>query len=119
MSEEREDYFDAYDQGEALERDAPYDAGDRKAVTEKEKAYKRLEASKRMVIRQIMGTSEGRAWMNGILVLCNVFDSSFSTSALTMAYLEGKREIGLRLIADVVNAAPSRYTEMRKEANDE
>ncbi len=93
----------------------PYDAGDPKAVRERNRTLKRVEASERTVIRQIMGSNEGRAWIFKILSLCHVYQSSFSTNALTMACAEGERNIGLQLTAEVIAACPERYLEMLKE----
>ncbi len=92
-----------------------YDAGDPKAVRERNRTLKRVEASERTVIRQIMGSHEGRAWIFKTLSLCHVYQSTFSTNALTMACAEGERNIGLQLTADVIAACPERYLEMLKE----
>ncbi len=93
----------------------PYNAGDPKAVRERNRTLKRVEASERTVIRQIMGSNEGRAWIFKTLSLCHVYQSTFSTNALTMACAEGERNIGLQLTADVIAACPERYLEMLKE----
>ena len=93
----------------------PYDAGDPKAVRERNRVLKRVEASERTVIRQIMGSNEGRAWIFKLLSLCHVYQSTFSTNALTMACAEGERNIGLQLTADVIASCPERYLEMLKE----
>lgn len=105
------------DEAAEPEEDAPYDAGDRRAVKQRQLVLKRLDAAHRMVLRQIMGSKEGRSWMYQTLTQCHVFQTSFSHSSLDMAYSEGERNIGLRLINDVVAACPERYMEMMKEAN--
>lgn len=104
---------------ELREDEAPYDAGDPVAVKERTKVFRRVEASKRTVMRQLMGSSEGRAWMYGVLTLCHVYQSAFSTNALSMACAEGERNIGLRILGDLMEACPERYIEMLKEANGE
>jgi hypothetical protein len=45
-----------------------------------------------------------------------VWRSSFSTNALTMAFSEGQRNEGLRLLAQITTHAPERYAEMLKES---
>ena len=117
MSEERDEAEQA-ELAEIAELDeAPYDAGDRRHVKKREVIAKRLESSERMVLRQVMGSREGRAWMHKMMTMCHIYSTSFSRVALDMAYLEGERNVGLRLSADVIAACPERYMEMMKEAN--
>ena len=97
------------------DEELPYDAGDAKSVKERTKAFKRSEASKSLVIRQVMSSTEGRAWVYDILSLCHVYQSTFSTNALSMACAEGERNVGLRITADLVGTCPEHYLEMLKE----
>ena len=99
--------------------DLPYDAGDPVAVKERTKAARRHEDANKKVLRQLMGSNEGRAWTYELLSLCHVYQSAFSTNAMTMACAEGERNIGLRILADLMQACPERYIEMLKEANGE
>jgi hypothetical protein len=101
------------------DEETPYDAGDPAAVKARARTAKQRESSKRSVIRQIMSSSEGRAWIHEVLSMSHVYSSSFSTNALTMAYSEGERNIGLRITADIVSASPERYLEMLKENSSE
>lgn len=113
MSEFRDDVEDVRD------ADVPYDAGDRVHVKERTKVLRRVEASKRTVLRQLMGSNEGRAWMYDVLTLCHVYQSAFSTNALSMACAEGERNIGLRILGDLMEACPERYLEMLREAQEQ
>jgi hypothetical protein len=70
------------------------------------------------MLREIMGSNEGRAWFYKILSLCHVYQTSFSPNALAMAFAEGERSVGLRLMADLVEAAPAKYLEMLAEQGD-
>jgi hypothetical protein len=95
-----------------------YDAGNVEHVRERIAVSKRRSASNRAVIRSIMSSNEGRDWIYNLLQNCHVYSSSFSGNALTMAYAEGERNIGLRLMAELVSATPERYLEMLAEHGD-
>jgi hypothetical protein len=99
--------------------DLPYDAGDPVAVKAKQKTARLREEANKKVLRQLMGSNEGRAWTYELLALCHVYQSAFSTNALSMACAEGERNIGLRILSELMQACPDRYIEMLKEANGE
>jgi hypothetical protein len=61
----------------------------------------------------------GRAWFYDFLSTCHIYQTSFTPNALTMAHAEGERNVGLRLLADLVEASPDLYLQMLKEANSE
>jgi hypothetical protein len=65
-----------------------------------------------------MSASDGRDWFYKQLSMCHVYQTSFSTNALSMAFAEGERSVGLRLMADLVQAAPDKYLEMLSERGD-
>lgn len=48
-------------------------------------------------IKTVMETKEGRELIFSILDLCQLQVSSFSTNALSMAFAEGRRSVGLDL----------------------
>jgi hypothetical protein len=62
-----------------------------------------------------MGSQAGRGWMFELLAGCHVYETSFSTNALSMAYHEGERNVGLKLVAALAVACPERYLEMMRE----
>jgi hypothetical protein len=47
---------------------------------------------------------------------CHVFQSSFTTNALAMAFSEGERNVGLLITNDLITASPDNYLLMLKEA---
>lgn len=118
MSELHEQYDGPEPEAEA---DEPYDSGNRRHVNKKAKVSKLRDNYDRMVLRQIMGSREGRAWIYRILYeVCHVFDTTiFDPNPRTMACYEGQRSIGMRLQNDIMVACPERYMEMMKEANDD
>lgn len=98
--------------------DEPIDLGDPENVKELARNAKGREAIKRTVLRNIMGSKSGRGWMFELLATCHVYETSFSANALNMAYSEGERNIGLRLVASLAEACPERYLEMMREGGD-
>jgi hypothetical protein len=53
-----------------------------------------------------------------LLERAGVWRLSFNTNALTMAFHEGMRNEGLRLLAQIAAHCPDRYTEMLKESRE-
>lgn len=92
-----------------------FNAADRKHVRQAEKAAKLAEAQIAGVVAEVTSTINGRAWYLGILKRCHVFATSFTGEALTSAYAEGERNIGLQLLGDLMAVCPGQYIEMMKE----
>jgi len=67
-------------------------------------------------VRLVVGTSLGRAFYWRLLQLCGVFQSSFNHSGSITAFNEGQRNIGLKLLADLNEAAPEAYVTMMRES---
>ncbi|MGA2735130.1 MAG: hypothetical protein ABSG35_21335 [Syntrophobacteraceae bacterium] len=70
---------------------------------------------KKAALRKLMSDAEGRMWMWDLLTLCGIFHSSFSVEALRCAFNEGRRDIGLRLLADINQLSPELYIRMMGE----
>ena len=75
---------------------------------ETEREQRRLNA--------IMATEDGRAWMWDHLANCGVFASTYTQNPHDTAFNEGRRSIGLRLIADLREHALKLYQKMESEA---
>ena len=75
---------------------------------EQEKEQRRLNA--------IMATEDGRAWMWDHLANCGVFHSTYTQNPHDTAFNEGRRSIGLRLIADLRELSFKLYQAMEMEA---
>jgi len=64
-------------------------------------------------IQSLMETEFGRRIVWRLLSqICGVFDATFSSDALVMAWKEGQREVGLRLIEEIQKYAPHDYARM-------
>lgn len=96
-----------------------YDASDPKQVKEKAILYKVTETIKADAIREVMKSRHGRVWVHSLLEACHVWRSSFAIDALAMAFSEGERNIGLKITAEVIAAAPTEYATMLREVDEE
>ena len=94
-----------------------YDASDRKSIRRAEKAARLADRARQEVIVNLMSTTFGRAWLWDILTSCHVFAQTFSTDPLMTAFSEGRRSVGLALLADVMFACPDQYITAAREAN--
>jgi len=56
--------------------------------------------------------------MYDLLATCQMFQTSFSKSALEMAFNEGARNVGLRITADIMRVTPDNYVKMLREQKD-
>lgn len=102
---------------EALQR--PYNTADPAQVNAARKKGARLRWERLNVVSSLMDLKEGRAWMYGLLENCHVFSTSFvQGDQFATAFKEGERNHGLRLLADIMDAAPDRYVDMCKEGRE-
>lgn len=70
-------------------------------------------------IKWIMGSKRGRRIVWRLLEKAGVFRLSFNTNSMMMAFNEGNRNYGNRLLAQVNALCPELYPVMVKEAKDE
>ena len=94
------------------EEKALYNAGDAQQVAKAKSRQKTRSLQKKAAFRKFMSDPEGRMWMWDLLTLCGIFHSSFSMDALRTAFNEGRRDIGLRLLADINQLSPDLYMRM-------
>lgn len=66
-------------------------------------------------VKKILETDHGRRFMWRYLGLAGVFQTSFTGNSTTF-FNEGKRDIGLKMLADVTEAKPDAYIQMANEA---
>lgn len=81
-----------------------------------------IERVKRLIeiedFKWLMAHKQGRRFIWRLLEKYGVFRSSFSTEPLQMAYLEGQRNDGLKLLLDIHEHTPDRYVELLREQKD-
>ena len=66
-------------------------------------------------LSKILCTDGGRRYLWRLLSFCRVMDRSMDRDSLVMAFREGQRDIGMRLMQDIYEAEPNAYELMRKE----
>lgn len=72
-------------------------------------------AQERVDLERIMDEAWGRRFIWRQLERAGVFRSSFTGEAISMAFREGERNVGLKLLADIHELCPGRYEVMMKE----
>lgn len=95
-----------------------YDASDPRQVDEKAKLAKAEAKAEENFVGTMMSTREGRLFARELLESCHAFQSSFSPDAMRMAFMEGERNVGLKLMSLIMASCPDRYIEMMKEKKD-
>jgi hypothetical protein len=88
-----------------LERDA-----EAEEVGARERRRKELED-----LRWLLGHPQGRRIVVRLLDEAGVYRSSFNHSGSVMAFNEGKRHVGLFLIAELTEASPDGFMKVLKE----
>lgn len=69
-------------------------------------------------LRFLLSTIQGRRFVWRQLSECGVFKSSFTGNSTTF-FNEGRRDVGLKLMADVMESKPEAYLQMAQEAKRE
>lgn len=70
-------------------------------------------------VRQLLGCAWGRRFLWRLLDEAGVWASSFSVEPLAMAYAEGRRSVGLALLAELQRVDAVAYGLMLREQLDE
>lgn len=66
-------------------------------------------------IRKLLEDKTFRRYLWHVLSLCRVMDKSMDTDPMIMAFREGQRDIGIRIMKDIMEAKPEAYEVMRAE----
>lgn len=100
----------------------PYDPTDLEgqATQRKDDAHRRRLANEveELDTKWLMGSKRGRRIAWRLLEQAGVFRLSFDTNAMRMAFNEGNRNYGNRMLDLIQRVSPEQYTTMSKEAND-
>ena len=96
----------------------PYDPTNRKDVKIAQKQAKVADQQRKEIVNGIMSVAPGRRWLCDLLEVCHIFSTSFSDVGLRMAFMEGQREVGIRLLMDIMSACPDQYITMMRERNE-
>lgn len=96
------------------DRRASYNAGDETAVGERRVTAQQRERDIAAGLGEAMASKQGRAFLHWLLAECGVYKTSFTGNSTTF-FNEGKRDIGLQVLARVTTAHPDAYLTMLKE----
>ena len=66
-------------------------------------------------IKKVVDMPEGRRYIWSVLSRCGVMQASMRASPYDTAFMEGRRDIGLQLMNDLMEAVPEAYDKMRRE----
>jgi hypothetical protein len=97
-------------------QNAAYDAGDRRHVERREKIAKTALLQRDEDVRWLMGEPRGRRFVWDLLARAGLFRSSLANTAELTAFNEGRRDLGLVLLADLMRLCPVQYARMQIEA---
>ncbi len=97
----------------------PIDERGQAADRREAQAEKRLAREQEIAdIKWLMSSRRGRRLMRRLLEMSGPFRLSFDTNAMRMAFNEGNRNMGNRLLNEVMTLSPELYPVMMKEQND-
>lgn len=92
-----------------------YDTSEPREVNKARKKAARTRADRLHFVEAAMTTEQGRAWFYDTLVHCRVFNTPYSDNPYDTAMRCGMQNIGLRILADIQDAAPLNYITMISE----
>lgn len=102
-----------------LINETPYNAAEPAEVNKARKVEARRRKRELEVVKAIMGTPQGREWMNNLLKTCKVFVSPIVAGDTHFTYHNiGEQNIGKKLLQDIGEASPDEYIIMLKEARE-
>ena len=93
-------------------------AASRKEIRRKEKDARLAEKTRGGVTIDLMSTKNGRGYVWDQLTAAHVFSTSYAPDALQMAFAEGERNSGLRLLNDIIEWCPEQFIQMMREQNE-
>lgn len=93
-----------------------YDAGDPDQVATRKRGAKLDRETELVELKAALAVPGVSKFLWRALVQAKPYETSFSSDALVMARNEGRRELGLWLIAEIAEADPDAYWKMQRDA---
>lgn len=93
--------------------------GQERAQTDRELRDRLARENEEEDIKWLMSDKRGRRVLWRLMDQAGVFRSSFNTNAMAMAFAEGNRNYGLRLLSTIHSCCPKQYPVMMKENTNE
>lgn len=95
----------------------PYDTSDREQVNNARKKDGQKKRARLATIAGIMDIKEGRAWVYSLLDICHIFQTPFiQGDPHATSFRCGEHNVGLRILSEIQEAAPSQYITMIEES---
>ena len=91
------------------------DIGNQREVEQRAKAIKTVQGQLDEGFRWLMGDARGRRWVWSLLEKGGVYRSSMGDTPYWTAFNEGRRDMGLHILADVMRLTPTLYPTMQAE----
>ena len=91
-------------------------AADSRQVREAGKRERWTREQELADIRHLLSLVQFRRFVWRYLGRCGLYQTSFSDAANQTYFLEGKRQVGLEIMADITEADPDSYLRMMNEA---
>lgn len=101
----------------AAEKEETFDTSDTEQVNKARKKEARKKADRLEFIAAAMQHEQGRAWFYDLIVFCKTYKAPFREDPYQTAFWCGMQNVGLRITADLQEAAPKEYLTMVKENN--
>lgn len=96
--------------------DGEFNAADPKAINRRKQRSKQRQGEEDKFIRGLLSSAEGRTWYWKQLVACHIFEASWRGDGTdSMVFREGERNIGNRLLAQLMRASPDSFILMMQE----
>lgn len=95
--------------------DSPEDVGEEVQVTTRKVSSKKKREVELIELKEMLSTYAGRAFMWRLLSQCGVYRTSFTGNSTTF-FNEGKRQIGLWALDEVMEADKQAFYAMQSEA---
>lgn len=93
-----------------------YDAGNQRHVERRRKAANGERQQADEALRWLMADARGRRFVWAVLARAGLFRSSMAGTPELTAFNEGRRDIGLALLSDLMRVCPEGYARMQAEA---
>lgn len=94
-----------------------YDAGDKAQVDQRKRIAGRIAKDKTELLNQLISTKLGRAWFWELLEFAGIMKASYTIPGdpYTTLFNEGQRNVGLKIMSDLIKASPENYVLMVSE----
>lgn len=98
--------------------EAPYNAGDPVAIRRQQDKIKEMERRRINGLKAIVDNPDSRVWLWNLLEFCGIARISFTGNSETF-FLEGGRNVGLKIQADLTRHFPESYIGMMRDNENE